>query len=467
MRGICWNDLAQATAGRLEGPAEAPVAGVSTDTRTLQAGEAYLALRGPRFDGHVFLSDAVARGACGWILEEGYADRAISSGLPPNRLYVPDTLTALGDIARAWALRCPAKRIGVTGSVGKTGTRRMLAAILKTIARVCESLHNHNNLVGCPQTLLRLTPDDRYLVAELGADRPGEIERLTEILQPQLGIITAIAPAHLERFGSVEAVAREKARLIEGLVGDNPVAVIPAEGPCAGLLRERARGRVVTFGLSSNADVRADDIRLDENGLAQFALRTGRDEMVCYLNVPGRAAVLNALAAAAAALALGLGLERIVDGLESYGGMEGRGRLIRLVRRGALLLDSAYNASPASVSAALETLAALAATRRIAVLGDMLELGAESEHYHCHVGEEAARHRVDVLVCVGTLSAVTAQAASTSGVPVVHSVDGADAAFDVVNSLIREGDAILVKGSHAIGLERLVQRLSEEEGARR
>jgi UDP-N-acetylmuramoyl-tripeptide--D-alanyl-D-alanine ligase len=314
-------------------------------------------------------------------------------------------------------------------------------------------------MVGVPLTLLELGADDDFLVAELGADRPGEIARLTELVRPEIGVITAIAPVHLERLGTLESVAREKSALVAGLCSGAPVAVLPGDSEWTPYLRSRAAGRVVTFGCCADADIGAEEIALDDAGLPRFVLRRGGERRACRLAIPGRAPVGNALAAAAVGLAAGVPLDGTIEALEAYAGMNGRGRVHRLARRDALLLDSAYNASPASVAAALETLSALAARRRVAILGDRLELGADAARFHREAGEAAARHRVDVLICVGPLSAATADAAGRAGVADVHHVASTAEAIRLVDRTLAEGDAVLVKGSHAVGLEQLVEHL--------
>ena len=451
-------ELAAATGGRWIGAPPPELSGVSTDTRTLQAGSLFVALRGERHDAHDHLAEAAARGAAAAVVASARA--AEPAALP--RLGVDDTLAALGAIARHHRRRFQLPVVGVTGSNGKTTTREMIAAILATRGKVLKSEGNLNNEVGVPLTLFGLDASHEAAVIEMGMSHPGEIARLTAIAAPQLGVVTLAAPAHLEGLGTVDAVADAKAELYQGLP-ESGIAVANADDARM-LRRAQASGRrLVTF--SATKGRRGDVVVLEivsqgEDGL-RFVLGVGNREVPVH--IPGLVGVhnaANAAAATAAAVALGCTDREIVAGLATVRPVGRRLRLERLPS-GVQLVDDCYNANPASMSAALATLRDLAArggARAVAVLGDMLELGAFEAEAHRALGAEAARTGLALLAAFGPRSRATAEAARAAGLETFHTED-VDALVRWARGAIRPGDVLLVKGSRGMKLERLVEAL--------
>lgn len=453
-------ELAAATGGRWTGTPPASVEGVSTDTRTLPAGSLFVALRGERFDGHAFLADAAARGAAAAVVD-ARADAAGAAREPPARLVVEDTLAALGAIARLHRRRFRIPLVGVTGSNGKTTTREMIAAILATRGPVLKTEGNLNNEVGVPLTLLGLDAGHSAAVVEMGMSHPGEIARLAAIAEPQVGVVTLAAPAHLEGLGTVDAVADAKAELYQGLPAGG-VAIANADDARM-LRRAQASGRrMITF---SAAKGRRGDVVVLElvsqggDGL-RFVLGVGNRELPVHVPaLVGAHNAANAAAAAAAAIALGCTDREIVRGLATVRPV---GRRLRLdaLSSGVTLLDDCYNANPASMSAALATLAGLAGPgrRAVAVLGDMLELGALEGEAHRALGEEAARSGVAALAAFGPRARATAEAARAAGLDAFHTED-VEALVRWARATVAPGDVLLVKGSRGMKLERLVEAL--------
>ena len=452
-------ELSAATGGRWTGGTPASIEGVSTDTRAIPAGSAFVALRGERYDGHDFLADAARSGASCAVVARG---RAASGppGLP--LLEVDDTLAALGAVARLHRLRFSIPVVGVTGSNGKTTTREMIAAILATRGPVLSTEGNLNNEVGVPLTLLRLLPTHTAAVIEMGMSHRGEIGRLTAIAEPRVGVVTNAFPAHLEGLGSVDGVADAKGELYRGLPADG-VVVANADDPRM-LHRARKSGRrVLTFsgGSDRDADVVLLDVLSQDPGGMRFLLGIGTKEVEVRLPLVGEHNAVNAAAAAAAALSLGCSDREIVRGLA---GVRPVGRRLRVERlpSGVLLVDDCYNANPASMRAALRTLRQLAgAGRALAALGDMLELGTAEDDLHRELGREAAAAGLAALATFGPLARLAREAAIEAGMARSDTFHTEDPLLLVafVRERLRPGDVLLVKGSRGMKLERLVEAL--------
>lgn len=433
--------------------ADAGFAGVSTDTRSLVPGQLFVALRGPRFDAHDFVPAAVERGAAAALVE-----RRVGNGIPT--LQVSDTLAALGAMANWWRRQFSLPVIALTGSFGKTTVKEMLAAIARTRGETLSTEGNLNNEIGVPLTLFRLGPEHATAVVEMGANHVGEIERLTAIARPDVGLVTVAGPAHLEGFGSLEGVARGKGEIFQGLPDDG-VAVINADDPFAPMWREFAAGRrVVTFGRKAGADFSAAAVResLSSRGPAlAFELHGPDWRRSVTLHMAGRHNVMNALAAAAAAAAAGFDADAIVAGLEAARGAAGRLGL-RPGPGGATIVDDTYNASPGAVEAAVDFVVGLPGEAWV-VLGDMGELGREAEQLHVRVGRYAADKGVKRFFSLGDLSGAAARAF------------GAGQSFTDLEALVKElsaglgpGVNVLVKGSRSMRMERVVERLAVAEG---
>ena len=456
------NEIAKAVNGRLiRGDGSAHAAGASTDTRTLRAGELFIALKGPNFDGAEFLAQAVEKKAAGVVVEQG------TDALDWDSIFiieVADTLRALGDLARAHRSRFDIPVVGVTGSNGKTTTKEMIAAALSTSGEVCKSEGNLNNLVGLPRQVLRLDEEHASAVFEMGMSEAGEIRRLAEIARPQVAVITNVGPAHIEGLGSVEAVRDAKGEILEAMPPGG-VAVLSNEDAHCRVLAERYEamgGRVIHFGFSPQSEFWADGIHISADG-TRFTLRCPDGESEVRIKALGRHNVLNALAAAACASALGVALDEIAAGLSRAVLPEMRLQAREIPgRAGVHLLDDSYNANPGSVSQALETASALRGDGRlISVLGDMAELGPAAESAHREVGRNTAACGVDLFVGVGPLMRLASDEARRAGMDGARlmNFDTPEEAASSLAGVLLSGDWVLVKGSRSMMMERVVKGL--------
>lgn len=442
--------VARITAGEFSGKKiNCGLSGICTDSRNMTPGALFVPLRGENFDGHDYISLAVKNGAAACLSEE------IIEGLSVPVVRVADTLRALGDLAAAYRLQLNGPLVAITGSVGKTTTKEMLAAILQQVAPGLKTAGNFNNLIGLPLTIFRLQPEHQWAVLEMGTSSLGEIERLTEIAQPSIGVITNVGQAHLETLHGLDGVSRAKGELFAGLQGgsaiinldDERVACLPVANGVAKL----------TYGLSAQATVRAEQVVANSDSLTFDLLFSGQRQKV-HLAAAGRHNVSNALAAAAVAFALKVPQEKIAAGLESFTPIQGRMNLFPLPC-GGLLLDDSYNANPLSTVAALDVLAEIKGQgRRIAVLGDMLELGDASAQMHRDIGAKASEC-VDLLIGVGTFAADICQGASRLQPEQLIELTDVAAAIDYLQEQQRSGDRILVKGSRGVKLDRLADSL--------
>lgn len=444
-------DLARDLAATLVGP-DPGYAGVATDTRSLRPGELFVALRGPRFDGHDFLGDAAGRGAAAVVVE-----RPLPCELP--RLRVSSSLRALGAMAAAWRARFELPVIAVTGSFGKTTAKEMLAAIAASRGPVLATRGNLNNEIGLPLTLFGLGAEHRVAVLELGANQAGEIARLTAIARPTVGVVTGAGPAHLEGFGTLEGVAHAKGELFAGLPAD-ATAVINADDPFLPAWRNLAEGRrQLTFGMAADADFRATAVSEAFEGgapVVSFRLHAPDGEVGVRLAVAGRHNVLNALGAAAAAWAAGFDLAAVAAGLAGARGVPGRLGLLA-GPQGATLVDDSYNSNPAALRAAIDYVVNLPGEAWV-VLGDMAELGAESDRFHAAAGRYAREQGVARLFAYGA-RAVAAAEAYRGG----EYCEDLDALAARLAAELHAGVNLLVKGSRSMRLERLVQKLTQRE----
>jgi UDP-N-acetylmuramoyl-tripeptide--D-alanyl-D-alanine ligase len=422
--------------------------GLSTDTRTLESGQLFVALKGPHYNGNRFVEEAEKRGAAGALVSETYR-----GGFPQIR--VPDTLHSLGMIAALWRNRFDPIVVAVTGSVGKTTVKEMLNAILSRHAPTLSTQRNLNNEIGVPLTLCCLAEQHRLAVIEMGANHAREIATLCEIAKPAIGVVTMAAASHLEGFGSVEGVARAKGELFEAL-GPDGTAIINADDSYAGLWREiSTAGRTVFFGLGSTAEVTAKEIAACErNGdNLRFKLVTPEGTVPVTLPLPGKHNISNALAAAAAALSAGVSLEDIAGGLASMKSVSGRLEVIA-GPDGSRLVNDTYNANPRSVRAALDYLTDLDGTAW-AVLGDMGELGADTIELHGEVGDYARSLGIERLFGIGELSRETVRRFGSGG---EHFADQ-DSLLDAIRSDLTGDVNLLVKGSRMMRLERVIAGL--------
>ncbi|HEY7783014.1 MAG TPA: UDP-N-acetylmuramoyl-tripeptide--D-alanyl-D-alanine ligase [Ktedonobacterales bacterium] len=448
--------------------------GAAVDSRLVQPGELFVALRGAQTDGHQFIAAAVAAGASA-ILCSAPDDTAAAHHIA--QLVVPDPLATLQQLAHARLTRQPQTRvIGITGSSGKTSTKEATAALLAHLAPTLKTRASFNTETGLPLTILRLEPEHRFAVLEMGAQWVGEIAMLCRIAPPQIGIITTVGPAHLEYFGSIENVERAKGELVAALPADG-IAIINADDRRVRRMDRRTKARVITYGRRVGADVRALRVGGDPLQGLRFTLTYDDQHARVHLNLPGEHAVSTALAAAAAALACGLSIEAAAAGLGELRPAKRRGE-IKSGPNGATLVDDSYNANRQSVEAALRLIHSAKLPRgahRWAILGDMFELGAHAAAEHALVGALAAE-LVDELVAIGAEACHVAEAALAAGMGADHvhlfTADVADAsdraralreAAALVRERARHSDLILVKGSLGMGMDAIVSALHVQE----
>ena len=446
------SEVAEAVGGRLRGD-DATVSVVQTDSRRVGAGALFVALRGTRSDGHDFVSEALARGAAAAIVQ--------SAGSGGTVIEVADTGRALLDLAADERRRTPQTRlIGVTGANGKTSTKDLAAAVLSTRFRTHANPASFNNEVGLPMTLLSAEPATEVVVAEMGARREGDVALLCEVARPNVVVVTNIGVAHMEIFGSWDAIARAGAEPVEWL-GPDGVAVLNADDPVVRAYGQRTKARVVTFGVDAPADVRALDVALDDDGRASFSLEAGGERERVELAVAGEHMVPNALAAAACGLELGLTAAECAAALK--GARIAAWRMETFTTAdGVVVVNDAYNANPESMSAALKTSRWMARRGRLAaVLGYMAELGPITFEEHERLGELVVRIGVDRLITVGEPARAIARAAIREG-QLPHDVASYDEPAEAANDArawARSGDVILLKGSRVVGLERAAEAL--------
>jgi UDP-N-acetylmuramoyl-tripeptide--D-alanyl-D-alanine ligase len=432
------------THGRMFG-ADARIHGVAIDSRKIKEGDLFVAFKGERVDGHEYLADAKARGAAAALVE-----RRIEIDLP--QVQVEDVELALGDLASAVRAQRNARVIGITGSNGKTTVKTLTASILSLHGRTHVNTGSFNNEIGLPLTLLWMPEDTEYAVLEMGAGKPGDIDYLAAIARPDIGLVNLIAPAHLERMGTIEMVAETKGALYRALPADG-VAIVNADDAFASFFMGLAGGRkVLRFALNHKADVGADILEQRVDG-SRFVLSTPQGDVEVSLPLSGRHNIANALAASAIALALNVPLDTIAQGLEKAVPVEGRLKRVTM-REGWTLIDDSYNANPSSMHAAIDTLA-LAEGERWLVLGDMAELGADARALHAGVGTHARERGIEKLFAVGPLNAAAVEAFGAGG---THYADKTTL-IEALHKQVHAGVTCLIKGSHSAGMEQVVAAL--------
>jgi UDP-N-acetylmuramoyl-tripeptide--D-alanyl-D-alanine ligase len=452
------DDVRDAAGGRIaSGSLGGDLTGVSIDSRTVAPGELFVAIAGKHFDGHDFVAAAAAAGAVAALV---HRDVAVPSGMAVIR--VADTTAALADLGRRVRLAADVPVVGITGSAGKTTTKDMTAAILASRGPVLKTEGNLNNQYGLPLTLLRLGPAHWAAVLELGMSAAGEIRALSDIARPDIAVMTNVGSAHLEFFPSKDAIARAKAEIFLGL-RDGGVAVLNGDDPLVRRAGEEWGGTVIWFGRDRRHDVSAEKWRGTAFGM-RFDMRIAGEVVDVALPLAGPHHVMNFLAAAAAAHRLGIGMEAIAQAATTMKAASHRGEIRRL-RSGVTVLDDCYNASPEAVDASVVALGLAGGGRRVAFLGDMLELGREGRGLHRDLGGRL-EGRVDVLVGVGALAEEFIAGARDHGLPseaLRHFADAREAAAAAAD-IVRAGDAVLVKGSRGMRMEGIVDALSRHFG---
>jgi UDP-N-acetylmuramoyl-tripeptide--D-alanyl-D-alanine ligase len=454
--------IAEVTGGRLTAgaPGDAASGGLSIDTRTIQPGAVYIALRGERLDGHLFAADAIARGASGIVVAD---DAAAPEAEAAFVVAVPDTLAALQTLGREIRRRSDAIVVAITGSAGKTTTKELTAALLQSRHQVFRNRGNLNNHIGLPLSLSELHAGPDVAVVELGMNHKGEISTLVALAEPEIRVWTNVGNAHIGFFASPDEIADAKAEILERA---RPTDLLVVNGDDPKIMKRAAsfRGRVVTFGLSASADVRASDVVSRGIEGTQATIVTPAGSFDARVPLVGSGNLLNALAATAVALELGVPIDEIAAGIATVVPASKRGEVIRQ-NNGVTLVDDSYNSSPAALMQSLDALRATAAERRAAVLGEMLELGDHAIELHEACGRAAAGADLAWLVTVGGDPArAMAGAAVVAGMPseAVTHVATADEASSVAAARVRPGDVVLIKGSRGIGVDRVVRHLRAE-----
>lgn len=438
--------------------------GVSTDSRTVKEGDLFVALKGIHFDGHHYVLEALRKKAGGVLMEKRARDFRWNGDRSKTVIAVKNTLQALGDLAHARRRKYGPTVVGVTGSNGKTTTKEMIAACLETTFPVLKSPGNLNNLIGLPLTLLSLNGKERMVVLELGMNVPGEVRRLTEIAEPDVGLITNIQKVHLEGMGSLERLAQEKGELFRRMRQDGAI-VVNSDDAKVVVLASEFSGQKITFGVEGPADLMAQKIRLDQNGTS-FTLLSEGEEMEVTLPALGKHFVLNALAAFAVATLFGIDGRRSKEALEQFKPYSMRMEVCRL-KGDRTLIDDAYNANPRSMELALDTLAEIRGKgRAIAVLGDMLELGGFSEEAHLQLGEKIGQLSIDFLIVLGTFAPKVLESAVRQGLKPERArvVESHSEAVAWLKRVTQEGDWILIKGSRAMAMEKIAEAMKEGRG---
>jgi UDP-N-acetylmuramoyl-tripeptide--D-alanyl-D-alanine ligase len=445
----------------------ARLAGVSIDSRTIRAGELFIAIHGPSHDGHDHVAGAFERGALAAVVAAAKVGQ-FPDTIRAQCIVVEDTFVALKQFARAVRETWGGKIAGVTGSVGKTTTKEILAALLGARFRVLKSEGNFNNEYGLPLTLFKLDETHQAAVLEMGMSRRGELARLAEIARPDVGVVTRVSPAHLEFFSSVDEIALAKRELIEGLNGKDSTAVLNADDARVAAFGAFAPGRVLTYGIEKAAFFMAENIE-DRGALGTtFDYVSPEGRIRLDLALPGRHVIANALASLAAASVWGIGIEEARAVLPKLRPPAMRGELLRF-SNGAALINDSYNSSPAALQAMMALLAATPGfRRRILAAGEMRELGATCAELHRAAGDFAAKTgNIDFIVGVAGDAAQLVEGAANAGIPRDHLkfFPSSDAAAQFLQEEFQSGDLLLVKGSRGVKMERIVEVLLAKHGA--
>jgi UDP-N-acetylmuramoyl-tripeptide--D-alanyl-D-alanine ligase len=453
-------ELASATGGVLvSGSRGATLSGVSIDTRTLRASELFFAIRGAHNDGHDHLEAALQKGAAGVVVDSRCR---VPAAFPADRilLRVEDTHEALKDVASFVRRNWRGSLVGITGSMGKTTTKEFMAQVLQTEFSVYRSPGNYNNLFGLPLALFGLSPEDHIGLFEMGMSAPGEIAEMCRIALPDAGVITNVAPVHLEFFESLEAISRAKGELAEGLAAGGTL-VYNADDPLVCTIADRFHGDKVSFGLSDAADVRAQQVEISGLMETRFVLTCEGTSRRASLPLCGSHYVMNALPAVALARRYTVDMEQILESLRHLRQAHMRGQTLHF-REGFTVIDDSYNSNPRALMQMIETLSRIPRySRRILIAGEMLELGKESEALHHHCGAIAASHGIDIVVGVQGAAREIARGAAAAGMPAtqVHFFTEVNPAIDFLYLKLQPGDLVLIKGSRGVHLEKMIQAL--------
>lgn len=446
------------------------VKGVSTDSRTIKQGEIFFALVGPNFDGNRFVEDVFKKGAGAAVVNKSFNSRPAAQDSQPI-IAVDDTLIALGDLAKYWRIKHPLPLIAVSGSCGKTTTKEMIASILNTFCCAVKTEGNLNNLIGMPLTLFGINNRHNAAVVELGISEKGEMTRLANICIPDVAVLTNIGEAHLKTFKNIEGVACAKAEIFSELKSDG-IAVINIDDQWIVKTAESVKQRKITFSIKSTADVFLKEYSKN-NGSMSAVFNVNGDDTEVNINGYGIHNLSNAAAAIAAAVAVGAKKQDVIEGLKNYKPLHGRMEPIKL-ENDITVIDDTYNANPASVEASLRSLSDLSPQslsggmkgRKIAVLGDMLELGDASKERHRYIGKVAGGLGLDLLFVVGEFKKDVADGATQAGMDkkCVQTLNHKSEVVNALEKILKNGDILLVKGSRAVGMEEIIEKLAIIKG---
>jgi len=465
MRGFTWDEILAVTGAVLHGGdlhSKQPPTGITTDTRQILTGSLFIALCGAHFDGADFAGEALTKGASAVMLSESAAP-SVEAALKETHgvvFTVKDTLRAYQDLSHAWRMKFDIPLIAVTGSNGKTTTKELVAAVLSERGAVCRTEANYNNEIGLPMTLLRITEKDTAAVVEMGMRGLGQIAALAQIAAPTIGLVTNVGEVHMELLGSIEHIAKAKAELVEAIPVGGTVILNADDARVAAMCTKAAEHvRILTYGISSAADVRAQALRMDGN-MTRFMVTRDKERHDYAIPLCGRHNVYNALAALAAGFALGYSPQEMQRGLTHLVPPQMRYEVHKVGPW--TFINDAYNASPTSMRAALETTATLYPGRRIAVLGDMLELGAAADEMHAEIGRIAVQQGFAAIITYGANAQRIHAAAREAGCVLCHHVQTHEEAAGQLRALLSDGDTVLFKGSRSMQMEKIIALAAEE-----
>ncbi|MBO4400431.1 MAG: UDP-N-acetylmuramoyl-tripeptide--D-alanyl-D-alanine ligase [Selenomonadaceae bacterium] len=449
MDKLSLTEILKATQAETDFTGEIFFSGVTTDSRKIVEGSLFVALKGENFNGEDFAQDAIKKGAAAVLVSKG------AKNISGIALKVDDTLTAYQQIAASWRSRFNIPVVAITGSSGKTTTKDLTAAVLSGLGKVCKTAANFNNEIGVPMTLLELDVTHKAAVVEIGMRGLHQIETLARYVKPTIGTVINVNETHIEILGSVENIARAKAELVEAIPSGGTV-ILNADNPYTLNMKNLAASgvKVITYALKNPADLTAENISID-SGATEFTLNYGGARYDFEIPIIGRHNVSNALAAVAAGLSVGLTIDEIKRGISSLVTTRMRFEVIR--RDGIIIVNDAYNASPASMRASIKTVAEIYASRKIAVLADMLELGEISKKAHREIGAELAANNFDTLIVLGELGKFIADGARDAGLKNIFVAENHENAAKKVHAVQREGDVILFKASHGMHLEKVIE----------
>ena len=465
MKNMTLTNIARACNGRLIDPAEdsrketehAEAAGVVVDSRKAGENFIFVATKGERVDGHRFIPDVFAKGALGVVCEKE------PESLPGPCIVVEDSFEALKQIGEFYRQQLPVKVVGITGSVGKTSTKEFVAAVLSMKYKVHKTLGNYNNEVGVPLTVLSMPEDTEVAVLEMGINHFGEMHNLSRIARPDICIMTNIGQCHLEFLGSREGILKAKSEMFDFMKEDGSVCINGDDDMLASIKEVKGK-KPVTFGLSEQCRVYATDIKGKGLFGSEAMIHGNGESFAVQIPLPGEHMVYNALAAAAAGQLLGMTPEEIRDGIAAVESVSGRSHIVKLPDK--VLIDDCYNANPVSMEAAIDLLLQ-ADGRRVAVMGDMFELGEQEKEMHARVGKYAAEKGVECIICAGKLARCIYEGAREAAgerkdgpAAEIFYFEDRESLLEGINQILKPGDTILIKASHGMGFEKVVEQLS-------